>query len=114
MAAIPHPLWLPQRYPNLSSRSNGADKVSAWMEATQIAGFFRTEASKLFWPAKPEVNGGLSSCSPPGRDAQWISPRATWIYRRAVMVKVRPLRAGCVQHGQLVKRDYHHWRQPPR
>lgn len=37
-----------------------ADKVSAWLEATQIAGFDETEASKFFGRPKPAVIDGLA------------------------------------------------------
>ncbi|MCP3882740.1 MAG: hypothetical protein GY701_30750, partial [Sulfitobacter sp.] len=37
-----------------------ADKVSAWMEATQIAGFSEAEASKFFGRPKPDLMEGLS------------------------------------------------------
>ncbi|WP_166417798.1 HD domain-containing protein [Cochlodiniinecator piscidefendens] len=37
-----------------------ADIVSAWLEATQIAGFTETEADKLFPRPKPDVIKGLS------------------------------------------------------
>lgn len=36
-----------------------ADKVSAWMEATQIAGFSETESSKLFGRPDPALIDGL-------------------------------------------------------
>ncbi|MCB4456980.1 HD domain-containing protein [Leisingera sp. McT4-56] len=36
-----------------------ADKVSAWMEAVQIAGFSKKEASKFFGTPKPEIVEGL-------------------------------------------------------
>lgn len=36
-----------------------ADKISAWLEATQIAGFSETEANKYFGRPKPEVTAGL-------------------------------------------------------
>ncbi|MDJ0857469.1 MAG: HD family hydrolase [Dinoroseobacter sp.] len=36
-----------------------ADKVSAWLEATQIAGFSETEADKFFGKPKSEITEGL-------------------------------------------------------
>ncbi|CUI01376.1 HD domain-containing protein [Leisingera aquaemixtae] len=36
-----------------------ADKVSAWMEAVQIAGFQEKEASRFFGTPKPEIVDGL-------------------------------------------------------
>ncbi|MGC1505511.1 MAG: HD family hydrolase [Sulfitobacter sp.] len=37
-----------------------ADKISAWMEAVQIAGFSQTEASKFFGTPDPTLMEGLS------------------------------------------------------
>ena len=37
-----------------------ADKISAWMEATQIAGFSNAESSKFFGTPDPDVMAGLS------------------------------------------------------
>ena len=36
-----------------------ADKISAWMEATQIAGFTKSEADKFFGAPDPSVMEGL-------------------------------------------------------
>ncbi|WP_293575013.1 HD family hydrolase [Phaeobacter sp.] len=47
---------LPAALPKtVKSQIKKADKVSAWMEATQIAGFSITEANKLFGRPNPEV-----------------------------------------------------------
>ena len=37
-----------------------ADKISAWMEATQIAGFSEAEANKFFGKPKAELMEGLT------------------------------------------------------
>ncbi|MEH6674212.1 MAG: HD family hydrolase [Sulfitobacter sp.] len=61
MAAIHIRFGLPAALPkSVKQQIKRADKVSAWMEATQIAGFSETEASKLFGRPKPEVMEGLS------------------------------------------------------
>lgn len=39
-----------------------ADKISAWMEATQIAGFAVPEADKLFGKPDPKMIDGLEIC----------------------------------------------------
>ena len=36
-----------------------ADRISAWMEATRIAGFSETEATKFFGCPAPELIAGL-------------------------------------------------------
>lgn len=54
-AAIHIRFGLPAMIPiNIKKQIKKADKVSAWMEATQIAGFSETEASKLF--GKPDTD----------------------------------------------------------
>ncbi|MCE8539039.1 HD family hydrolase [Ruegeria pomeroyi] len=42
-----------------------ADRVSAWMEATRIAGFTEAEANKFFGRQKPELMQGLDICLRP-------------------------------------------------
>ncbi|MCW8844103.1 MAG: hypothetical protein OQK00_11895, partial [Rhodobacteraceae bacterium] len=37
-----------------------ADTLSAWMEATEIAGFTETEANKIFGKPDPKLIKGLS------------------------------------------------------
>lgn len=49
MAAIHLRFGLPAQVPaQIKKKIKAADKVSAWLEATQIAGFSKTEANKLF------------------------------------------------------------------
>ena len=43
---------LPTKLPeNIKKQIKKADKISAWIEATQIAGFSKDEANKLIWTA---------------------------------------------------------------
>ncbi|MGI3164154.1 hypothetical protein [Pseudooceanicola sp. 200-1SW] len=59
-AAIHIRFGLPAATPvRLKQRIKKADKISAWMEATQIAGFTEAEASRFFGRPKPEVIAGL-------------------------------------------------------
>ena len=52
---------LPAKVPQTIKRQiKRADKISAWMEATQIAGFSETEASKLFGKPDPELFTNLA------------------------------------------------------
>ena len=54
-AAIHRRFGLPAQLPvSLKKKIKAADKMSAWMEATQIAGFEAQEASKLFGVPKSE------------------------------------------------------------
>lgn len=60
MAAIHIRFGLPAALPKtIKSQIKRADKVSAYMEATQIAGFSETEAAKFFGKPKPELIDGL-------------------------------------------------------
>lgn len=46
--------------PPLKRQIKKADKISAWMEATQIAGFSHTEADRFFGRPDPDVIRGLA------------------------------------------------------
>ncbi|MBO9476184.1 HD family hydrolase [Shimia sp. R11_0] len=60
-AAIHIRFGLPAETPKrLKSQIKKADKISAWMEATQIAGFSVSEANKLFGTPDPKIIDGLS------------------------------------------------------
>ncbi|MBO9395309.1 HD family hydrolase [Shimia sp. R9_2] len=60
-AAIHIRFGLPAETPKrLKAQIKKADKISAWMEATQIAGFSVAEANKLFGVPDPEVIDGLT------------------------------------------------------
>jgi len=61
LAAVIHirfglPAAIPQ---NIKKQIKKADKISAWMEATQIAGFAVDEANKLFGKPDPKLIEGL-------------------------------------------------------
>ncbi|MDO6727123.1 HD family hydrolase [Cognatishimia sp. 1_MG-2023] len=60
MAAIHIRFGLPAAIPKtVKAQIKRADKVSAYMEAVQIAGFSESEASKFFGKPKPELIDGL-------------------------------------------------------
>ncbi|MEL7097412.1 MAG: HD family hydrolase [Pseudomonadota bacterium] len=59
-AAIHIRFGLPAKVPTKIKRIiKKADKISAWMEATQIAGFTRAEATKFFGQPDPAMIDGL-------------------------------------------------------
>ena len=61
MSAIHIRFGLPAALPkSVKQQIKRADKVSAWMEATQIAGFSEAEASKFFGRPNPYLMEGLS------------------------------------------------------
>ncbi|MDE4061158.1 MAG: HD family hydrolase [Pseudophaeobacter sp. bin_em_oilr2.035] len=52
---------LPAALPKtIKSKIKRADKISAWMEAVQIAGFSEAEANKFFGRIDPQITGDLS------------------------------------------------------
>lgn len=60
-AAIHLRFGLPAKIPDQVKRQiKRADKVSAWMEAVEIAGFAEAEADKFFGRPKDELREGLS------------------------------------------------------
>ena len=60
-AAIHIRFGLPAVLPvKIKRRIKTADKISAWMEATQIAGFTETEATRFFGAPDPEIVEGLT------------------------------------------------------
>ncbi|MBT0957725.1 HD family hydrolase [Alphaproteobacteria bacterium KMM 3653] len=60
-AAIHLRFGLPAQIPvTVKKQIKRADKVSAWLEATQIAGFSVAEANKLFGTPDPAIKQGLS------------------------------------------------------
>jgi len=67
MAAIHIRFGLPAALPKtIKAQIKRADKVSAYMEATQIAGFTEKEAAKFFGKPKPDLLEGLEiSLRPP-------------------------------------------------
>jgi 5'-deoxynucleotidase YfbR-like HD superfamily hydrolase len=61
MAAIHIRFGLPAAIPAaVKKQIKKADKISAWMEAVQIAGFSESEASKFFGKPDRDVMEGLS------------------------------------------------------
>ena len=61
------PAEVPGRVKRLIKRS---DKVSAWLEATQIAGFTEPEADRFFGRPAPEIVAGLSIALRPPAEAR--------------------------------------------
>ncbi|MFZ5963240.1 HD domain-containing protein [Thalassococcus sp. BH17M4-6] len=60
-AAIHLRFGLPAQIPlSVKKQIKRADKISAWMEATQIAGFTDTEANRFFGRPDPKFMDGLS------------------------------------------------------
>lgn len=60
-AAVHIRFGLPAKVPATIKRQiKRADKVSAWMEATQIAGFTEAEATRFFGRPPPDLIDGLS------------------------------------------------------
>lgn len=60
-AAVHLRFGLPAAIPKtVKAKIKKADKVSAWLEATQIAGFDETEASRFFGKPNPALIKGLS------------------------------------------------------
>lgn len=59
-AAIHRRFGLPAQIPAMVKRAiKRADRISAWLEAVQIAGFSRAEADRLFPVPEPEILEGL-------------------------------------------------------
>jgi len=59
-AAIHIRFGLPAQVPKtVKQQIKRADRISAWLEATQIAGFTEAEANRFFGRPKPEVIKGL-------------------------------------------------------
>jgi len=83
-AAVHIRFGLPAKIPKPVKRQiKAADKVSAWMEATQIAGFTKAEADKLFGAPDPAVIDGLTiRLRPP------VEARADYTARVAALLDV--------------------------
>ncbi len=71
------PAELPQAQAKLIKR---ADRLSAWFEATQLAGFSKTDAAKYF--PRPRFEGA---------DAIALKPQSTKAVQRAFLAKFRQL-----------------------
>ncbi|UWQ18525.1 hypothetical protein [Jannaschia sp. M317] len=66
----------------LKQRIKKADKISAWLEAVQIAGFSEAEASRFFGRPAPAVIDGLSVTLRPPAEA-----RAAYLARHATLLE---------------------------
>ena len=82
-AAIHIRFGLPAKLPAaVKRRIKKADRISAWLEATQIAGFKRSEADKLFGKPAPEIVENLSIRLRPPREV-----RAEFTARHKALLK---------------------------
>ncbi len=82
-AAIHIRFGLPARLPVAVKRKiKKADRISAWLEATQIAGFSRAEADRLFGKPAPEIVGDLQIRLRPPREV-----RADFTARHAALME---------------------------
>lgn len=83
MAAIHIRFGLPAALPKtVKHQIKKADKISAWMEATQIAGFSNEEATKFFGKPDPAVTEGLSIVLRPP-----VETRNDFTVRHAALLK---------------------------
>lgn len=82
-AAIHIRFGLPASLPvSVKRQIKKADRISAWMEATSIAGFSKAEADKFFGKADPETMSGLEiQLRPP------IEVRAAYTARHAGLLR---------------------------
>lgn len=82
-AAIHIRFGLPAQVPALIKKQiKNADKLSAWMEAMQIAGFTDAEADKFFGKPDPALIKGLSiALRPP------VQVRAAFTQRHAILME---------------------------
>lgn len=81
-AAIHIRFGLPAKVPqNIKRQIKKADRVSAWMEATCIAGFSRAEADKLFGAPDPDLIGDLKIVLRPP-----VETRAAFTARHAALL----------------------------
>lgn len=70
-AAIHRRFGLPAQIPVPVKRAiKRADRISAWLEAVQIAGFSRAEADRLFPVSKPDLLAGLEIRLRPPRETR--------------------------------------------
>ncbi len=82
-AAIHLRFGLPAELPkSIKAKIKRADKISAWMEATQIAGFSATEAGKIFGRHPSELTHGLKISLRPPTEA-----RNAFLARHAQLLK---------------------------
>lgn len=70
-AAVHIRFGLPAQIPAaIKKRIKRADKVSAWLEATQLAGFSEAEANRLFGRVAPDLAEGLTLRLRPPREVR--------------------------------------------
>ncbi|PRY20717.1 hypothetical protein CLV78_11290 [Aliiruegeria haliotis] len=70
-AAIHIRFGLPAQIPvTIKKQIKRADRISAWLEATQIAGFSVAESNKFFGRPKPEIIDGLRIHLRPPKDVR--------------------------------------------
>jgi len=82
-AAVHLRFGLPAKVPPATKKQiKKADKISAWMEATQIAGFSEAEATRLFGPFNPTLTQGLSILLRPP-----IEARSAFTARHAALLE---------------------------
>lgn len=82
-AAVHLRFGLPAAIPQQIKRQiKKADKISAWMEATQIAGFSETEASRFFGTPDPQVTETLQIVLRPP-----LETRRAFTQRHAALLK---------------------------
>ena len=82
-AAIHIRFGLPARLPVAVKRKiKAADKVSAWLEATEIAGFTPIEADRFFGKLDPEMRAGLHLHLRPPAET-----RAAYLARHAALMQ---------------------------
>lgn len=76
-AAIHLRFGLPAALPkSVKAKIKQADKVSAWLEAVQLAGFSEAEADRFFGHPKPEITANLSlRLRPPSEARQDFTAR---------------------------------------
>ena len=81
-AAVHIRFGLPAKVPQTIKRQiKKADKISAWMEATRIAGFTEAEANKFFGKPDPKIIDGLDLRLRPPKDV-----RADYLRRHAELL----------------------------
>ncbi|MGH1458308.1 MAG: HD domain-containing protein [Paracoccaceae bacterium] len=85
-AAIHIRFGLPAAIPaTVKKQIKKADRISAWMEAVEIAGFSRAEADKIFGAPDPAMTDGLSiRLRPP------VEARQDFVARHAALISAMP------------------------
>lgn len=85
-AAIHIRFGLPHAVPQtIKKQIKKADRISAWMEATQIAGFDKKEADRFFGKPDPKLIAGLNiHLRPP------VEVREAYTKRHAELLKILP------------------------